>query len=154
MTAATQQALSGLRDLSMIKWYIIPLMAIVCYIYTREIKEARLTKNWNAVLAGLTIFGVDFFNETWNGWGYAGTDRRLLRGGDRVRSRATATASSGGGPPSRAALAGGSRGRPWPRPTGSVRSRRGWGRSPAGGACWSCSRRRRTDAPPVGPRCA
>jgi hypothetical protein len=68
MTEATQQALCGLRDLSMIKWYVIPLLAIVCYIYTREIKEARQTKDWNAVLAGLTIFGVDFFNETWNGW--------------------------------------------------------------------------------------
>ena len=68
MTPATEQALTGLRDLSMIKWYIIPLLSIVFYIYTREIKEARQTKNWNAVLAGLTIFGVDFFNETWNGW--------------------------------------------------------------------------------------
>jgi hypothetical protein len=68
MTAATQQALCGLRDLAMIKWYIIPLLSIVFYVYTREIKEARQTKNWNAVLAGLTIFGVDFFNETWNGW--------------------------------------------------------------------------------------
>ena len=68
MTPATEQALSGLRDLSMIKWYIIPLLAIVFYIYAREIKDARQSKNWNAVLAGLTIFGVDFFNETWNGW--------------------------------------------------------------------------------------
>jgi len=68
MTAATEQALSGLRDLSMIKWYVIPLLAFVFYIYTREMKEARKTNNWNAVLAGLTIFGVDFFNETWNGW--------------------------------------------------------------------------------------
>ena len=68
MTPATEQALSGLRDLSMIKWYVIPLLAIVFYIYTREIKEARQTKNWDAVLAGLTIFGVDFFNETWNSW--------------------------------------------------------------------------------------
>ena len=68
MTSATEQALSGLRDLTMIKWYVIPLLAIVFYIYTREIKEARQTKNWDAVLAGLTIFGVDFFNETWNSW--------------------------------------------------------------------------------------
>ena len=68
MTPATEQALSGLRDLSMIKWYIIPLLSLVFYVYVREIKEARQTKNWNAVLAGLTIFGVDFFNETWNGW--------------------------------------------------------------------------------------
>jgi len=68
MTPATQQALVGLRDLAMIKWYIISLLAFVFYVYVREIKEARQTKNWNAVLAGLTIFGVDFFNETWNGW--------------------------------------------------------------------------------------
>jgi len=68
MTQATLQALQGLRDLSMVKWYIIPLLAIVFYIYTKEIKEARKTGDWNAVFAGATIFGVDFFNETWNGW--------------------------------------------------------------------------------------
>lgn len=68
MTEATLQALNGLRDLTLIKWYVIPLLAVVFYVYTREIKEARRTGDWNAVLAGLTIFGVDFFNETWNGW--------------------------------------------------------------------------------------
>jgi len=68
MTQATIQALQGLRDLSMIKWYVIPLLAIIFYIYTREMKEARTSGNWNAIFAGLTIFGVDFFNETWNGW--------------------------------------------------------------------------------------
>ena len=68
VTQATIQALQGLRDLSMIKWYVIPLLAIVFYIYTREMKEARTSGNWNAIFAGLTIFGVDFFNETWNGW--------------------------------------------------------------------------------------
>lgn len=68
MTQATLQAFDGLRDLSMIKWYVIPLLAIVFYIYTKEISKARLTKNWDPVLAGLTVFGLDFFNETWNGW--------------------------------------------------------------------------------------
>ncbi len=68
MTEATVRALTGLRDLSMIKWYVIPLLAIVFYIYTREIKEARKTGNWEAVFAGLTIFGMDFVNETWNSW--------------------------------------------------------------------------------------
>jgi hypothetical protein len=68
MTEATVRALNGLRDLSMIKWYVIPLLAIVLYIYAKEIKDAKKTGNWNAVLAGLTIFGVDFFNDTWNGW--------------------------------------------------------------------------------------
>ncbi len=68
MTEATVQALSGLRDLSMIKWYVIPLLAIVMYIYSTEIKKARKGGNWEAVFAGLTLFGMDFINESWNGW--------------------------------------------------------------------------------------
>jgi hypothetical protein len=67
MTPASQQALEGLRDLSMIKWYVIPLLAIVFYIYTLEIKKARQSGNWDAIFAGATILGMDFFNETWNG---------------------------------------------------------------------------------------
>jgi hypothetical protein len=51
MTEATLQALNGLRDLTLIKWYVIPLLAVVFYVYTREIKEARKTGDWNAVLA-------------------------------------------------------------------------------------------------------
>lgn len=68
MTDATRLALENLRDVSTLKWYVIPLLLIVFYIYTREVKEARQTGNWDAVLAGLTLFGVDFFNETWNSW--------------------------------------------------------------------------------------
>lgn len=68
MTDATLKALNGLRDLSMLKWYVIPLLAIVLYIYTKEIKDAKKNGNWNAVFSGLAIFGADFFNETWNGW--------------------------------------------------------------------------------------
>lgn len=75
MTDASILALDRLRDLSTLKWYVIPLLAIVFYIYTREIKEARQSGNWNAVFAGITIFGVDFFNETWNGWVLALTGR-------------------------------------------------------------------------------
>ena len=68
MTDATIRALDGLRDLSTLQWYVIPLLSIVFYIYTTEMKKAKLTGNWNVVLAGLTLFGADFFNETWNGW--------------------------------------------------------------------------------------
>ncbi|MFZ5572800.1 MAG: hypothetical protein ACOZF0_20570 [Thermodesulfobacteriota bacterium] len=68
MTQASIQALQGLRDLSTLKWYVIPLLAIVFYIYTTEMKKARETGNWNAIFAGLTVFGMDFINETWNGW--------------------------------------------------------------------------------------
>ena len=67
-TPASQSALDGLRDLSTLQWYVIPLLAIVFYIYTAEIKKARQSGNWNAVFAGLTVFGMDFVNETWNGW--------------------------------------------------------------------------------------
>jgi hypothetical protein len=68
MTEASLKALSHIRDLSMLKWYVIPLLAIVLYIYTREINKARKGGNWDPVVAGLTLFGMDFFNETWNGW--------------------------------------------------------------------------------------
>ena len=68
MTEASIRALDGLRDLTLIKWYIIPLMAIVFYIYAVEIKKARSSGNWNAIFAGLTLFGMDCINETWNGW--------------------------------------------------------------------------------------
>ena len=68
MTDASIKALDTIRDLSMLKWYVIPLLAIVFYIYTSEMKKAGETRNWNAVFAGLTVFGMDFINETWNGW--------------------------------------------------------------------------------------
>ena len=66
LTEASKQALTNLRDLSMVKWYVIPLLAIVFYIYTVEIKRARETGNWNAVFAGATLFGMDLINEVWN----------------------------------------------------------------------------------------
>jgi len=68
MTPASELALQGLRDLSTIKWYVIPLLAIVFYIYTSEIQKARAARNWDAIFAGATLFGVDFLFETINGW--------------------------------------------------------------------------------------
>lgn len=67
-SADTQLALEGLRDWTTLQWYVIPLLAIVFYIYAVEIKKAKQTKNWDAVICGLTVFGMDFLNETWNGW--------------------------------------------------------------------------------------
>ena len=78
MTPASQRALDGLRDPSTLKWYVIPLLAIVFYVYAREIKAARQTGNWDAVLAGLTLFGMDFVNETANGWILCLTKRSAL----------------------------------------------------------------------------
>jgi len=68
MTEATRLALVGLRDLSTLQWYVIPIMAIVSYIYTIEIKKARAGGDWNAIFAGAAVFGADFLNESWNGW--------------------------------------------------------------------------------------
>lgn len=68
MTKASELAMQGLRDLSTIQWYVIPMLSVVVYIYTLEIKKSKLIGNWDSVLSGLTLFGMDFFNETWNGW--------------------------------------------------------------------------------------
>ncbi len=77
-TPASQMALKGLRDLSTLQWYVIPLLALVFYVYTNEMKKARATGNWNAIFAGLTVFGMDFINETWNGWVFHLTQRSAL----------------------------------------------------------------------------
>ncbi|MGZ5970228.1 MAG: hypothetical protein ACXWP4_21300, partial [Polyangiales bacterium] len=78
MTSASEQALEHLRDPKTLEWYTIPLLAIVFYIYARELAEARRTKHWEAIFAGLTLFGMDFVNETVNGWILALTHRSAL----------------------------------------------------------------------------
>ena len=67
-TASTIAALDKIRDLSNLKWYTVPLLSVIFYIYASEIQEARRTGQWNPVYAALTLLGVDFINETWNGW--------------------------------------------------------------------------------------
>ena len=44
-TQASQAALNGLWDLTMIKWYVIPLLAIVIYIYVTEMNDGHLYRN-------------------------------------------------------------------------------------------------------------
>jgi len=60
--------MEGMRDLTSLQWYVIPLLAIVFYVYATEIKRARRKGNWDAIFAGLTLFGMDFINETLNGY--------------------------------------------------------------------------------------
>lgn len=62
MTESAQQALAILRDVTQFKWYVIPLLALLFYIYTVEVEK----KNWNLVLAGLAFWGMDWINEIWN----------------------------------------------------------------------------------------
>ena len=62
MTASAQQALSILRDTSLFQWYVIPLFALVVYVYANEVEK----RNWSLIFAGLTFWGLDWFNEIWN----------------------------------------------------------------------------------------
>ena len=63
MTPAAAQALSILRDSSQYQWYVIPLFALIVYVYAVEVEK----RNWNLVFAGLAFWGMDWFNEIWNG---------------------------------------------------------------------------------------
>jgi hypothetical protein len=63
MTPSAAEALKILRDGSQFQWYVIPLFALVVYVYAVEIER----RNWNLVLAGLAFWGMDWFNEIWNG---------------------------------------------------------------------------------------
>ncbi|MFX0000633.1 MAG: hypothetical protein ACFE9Q_03585 [Candidatus Hodarchaeota archaeon] len=74
-TEASNTAYNSLRLLnSELGWYVIPLLAIVLYIYGVEIKNARESGNWSTVFAGLTVLGLDLINEIWNGLVFAFTD--------------------------------------------------------------------------------
>jgi len=61
-TEYAQQALAILRDGSQFQWYVIPLLAIVFYIYVTEVEK----RNWNVVFAGLAFWGMDWINEILN----------------------------------------------------------------------------------------
>lgn len=63
MTPSALEAQRILRDGSLFQWYVIPLFALVVYVYAAEVER----RNWNLVLAGLAFWGMDWFNETWNG---------------------------------------------------------------------------------------
>jgi hypothetical protein len=62
-TNAAAEALKILRNGSVFQWYVIPLFALVVYVYAVEVEK----KNWNLVFAGLAFWGMDWFNEIWNG---------------------------------------------------------------------------------------
>jgi len=55
--------LNILRDGSQFQWYVIPLFALVVYVYAVEMER----QNWNLIFAGLAFWGMDWFNEIWNG---------------------------------------------------------------------------------------
>jgi hypothetical protein len=63
MTPSALEAQGVLRDGSLFQWYVIPLFALVVYVYAAEVER----RNWNVVFAGLAFWGMDWFNEIWNG---------------------------------------------------------------------------------------
>ncbi len=62
-TESALEALKILRDGSQFQWYLISLFALVVYVYAVEIER----QNWDMVFAGLAYWGMDWFNEIWNG---------------------------------------------------------------------------------------
>jgi hypothetical protein len=61
-TDSALEALAILRDGSQFQWYVIPIFALVVYVYAVEVER----RNWNLVFAGLAFWGMDWFNEIWN----------------------------------------------------------------------------------------
>jgi hypothetical protein len=61
-TESALQAQEFLRDGSMFQWYVIPLFALVVYVYAVEVER----RNWDLFFAGLAFWGMDWFNELWN----------------------------------------------------------------------------------------
>jgi hypothetical protein len=74
LTEASEQALKILRDESLFQWYLIPLFALVVYVYAVEVER----RNWSAVFAGLAFYGMDLFNEIWNALVLHFTDRSAV----------------------------------------------------------------------------
>ncbi|MEU4651012.1 hypothetical protein [Nocardia fluminea] len=71
MTDNARAALEILRDASQFKWYVIPLLLMVIYIYAVEVER----RNWNVLFAGLALWGMDWFNEIWNSSVFHFTER-------------------------------------------------------------------------------
>jgi hypothetical protein len=62
-TESASQAIAILRNPVTFLWYVIPLFALIVYVYTVEVER----RNWSLVFAGLAFWGMDWFNEIWNG---------------------------------------------------------------------------------------
>lgn len=76
MTEHAREALEHLRDGDQFKWYVIPLLLLVIYVYANEVER----RNWSVFFAGLALWGVDWFNEIWNALVFHFTDRAPVWG--------------------------------------------------------------------------
>lgn len=62
VTSFTREAQHLLRHAGMFDWSTVTLLALVVYVYSVEVERA----NWNAVLAGLAFWLMDWANEIVN----------------------------------------------------------------------------------------
>jgi hypothetical protein len=62
MAESALRALAILRDPAGFQWYVVSILIFVIYIYYTEIGRG----NWSVVLAGLALWGADWFNEIVN----------------------------------------------------------------------------------------
>ncbi|HEX9237117.1 MAG TPA: hypothetical protein VF972_12630 [Actinomycetota bacterium] len=63
MTENARRAVDVLRDTGHFQWSVVPILLVVVYIYAGELERRR----WSVVFAGLALWGMDWFNEIWNG---------------------------------------------------------------------------------------
>ena len=59
---ATAAALAILRNPATFQWFVIPLLALVLYIYANEFAQ----RNWKPIAAGLALYVVHWFYEILN----------------------------------------------------------------------------------------
>jgi hypothetical protein len=62
MTDAAKNSLAVLRDPSQFGWWVAPILVLAIYVYAVEIER----RNWNAVLGGLALWGMDWLYEICN----------------------------------------------------------------------------------------
>ena len=62
-TDSASEAIAILRNPGTFQWYVITLFALIVYVYAVEVER----RNWSLVFAGLAFWGMDWFNEIWNG---------------------------------------------------------------------------------------
>ncbi len=62
MADSARQASEILRDTGLFGWYLIPLLALVMYVYAVEVERRK----WNILLAGLAFWGLEWIFETVN----------------------------------------------------------------------------------------
>ncbi|HNH08575.1 MAG TPA: hypothetical protein PK683_08735, partial [Leptospiraceae bacterium] len=59
----TLAALKILRSGENFQWYIIPILALVVYVYSNE----AAAKNWRGIASGLCLYSIHWFFEILNG---------------------------------------------------------------------------------------